>query len=69
MALAVPAMDSSRARSELGWTPERTSLEALSELLEGIRQGAGLDTPPLEPGNAGPLRLRELMSGLGARRG
>ena len=69
MGLAVPMMDASRARAELGWSPTRSSLEALSQLLEGMRQGAGMDTPPLEPGSAGPLRLRELLSGVGARRG
>lgn len=69
MALAVPVMDASRARRVLDWLPTRSSLEALSELLEGMRHGAGLDTPPLEPGAAGPLRLRELLSGVGARRG
>ena len=69
MALAVPVMDTSRAREELQWTPTHLSVDALSELLAGIRQGAGFETPPLQPGNAGPLRLRELLSGIGARRG
>lgn len=50
MALAVPLMDSSRARRELGWTATRSSREALLELLDGIRGGAGADTPPLAPG-------------------
>jgi nucleoside-diphosphate-sugar epimerase len=67
MALAVPVMDTTRARTDLGWRPERTSTEALLELLDGIRAGAGLDTPPLEPGGAGPLRAREFGSGVGAR--
>jgi UDP-glucose 4-epimerase len=67
MALAVPVMDLTRARTELGWRPEHTSTEALLELLEGIREGAGADTPPLEPGGAGPLRVREFASGVGAR--
>jgi nucleoside-diphosphate-sugar epimerase len=67
MGLGVPVMDVSRARTELGWLPERTSSEALLDLLEGIREGAGLDTPPLEPGGAGPLRAREFASGVGAR--
>jgi UDP-glucose 4-epimerase len=39
------------------------------ELLEGMSEGSGLDTPPLEPGGAGPLRVRELLSGVGARTG
>ena len=69
MALAVPVMDTSRARTELRWAPAHSSVDALSQLLAGMREGAGLATPPLEPGDAGPLRLRELLSGIGARRG
>jgi hypothetical protein len=34
-----------------------------------MREGAGLDTPPLEAGGAGPLRARELLSGVGGRTG
>jgi UDP-glucose 4-epimerase len=60
-------MDTTRARTELGWEPNWTSTGALLDLLEGIREGAGLDTPPLEPGGAGPLRAREFASGVGAR--
>jgi hypothetical protein len=67
MALAVPVMNTERARTELGWRPERSSTDALLELLDGIREGAGLDTPPLEPGGAGPLRAREFAGGVGAR--
>ncbi len=67
MALAVPVMDTTRARTELGWAPRRTSSQALLDLIEGIHDGAGLDTPPLEPGGAGPLRAREFASGVGAR--
>jgi UDP-glucose 4-epimerase len=66
MGLGVPVMDVSRARAELGWQPQRTSSEALLDLLEGMRDGAGLETPPLEPGSAGPLRAREFASGVGA---
>ena len=69
MALAVPVMDTTRARTELGWRPERTSADALLDLLKGMREGAGLDTPPLEPGGAGPLRVREFASGVGERLG
>ena len=67
MALAIPVMDTTRARTELGWQPRRTSTEALLDLLEGMREGAGLDTPPLEPGGTGPLRVREFTTGVGAR--
>jgi UDP-glucose 4-epimerase len=67
MALSVPIMDGTRAREELGWRPRHTSVEALRELLEGIHDGAGIDTPPLAPGTGGPLRIRELLSGVGSR--
>ena len=69
LALGVPIMDIRRAREELGWTPAHTSEEALMELLEGIRDGAGLETPPLAPSTSGPLRIRELLSGIGRRTG
>jgi UDP-glucose 4-epimerase len=69
MGLAVPVMDSSRAHAELGWQPRHSAVEALNDLMTGMREGAGLDTPPLEPGGAGPLRARELLSGVGARTG
>jgi len=69
IALGVPVMDVSRAREELGWRPEHSATEALLDLMGGLRDGAGMDTPPLEPGNAGPLRAREFLSGVGARTG
>jgi UDP-glucose 4-epimerase len=67
IALGVPLMDTTRAREELGWTPKRTAGEALLELIDGMRRGEGLDTAPLEPGGAGPLRVREFLTGVGAR--
>jgi nucleoside-diphosphate-sugar epimerase len=69
MALQCPLMDVTRAREQLGWQPRRSSTDALRDLLAGLREGAGLETPPLEPGGAGPLRARELLSGVGARTG
>jgi nucleoside-diphosphate-sugar epimerase len=67
MALAVPLMDTALARTELGWKPKRTSVEALLELLEGMRRGAGGQTPPLDPDAGGPLRADELRTGVGGR--
>jgi len=49
MALQTPLLDTTRARAELGWSPQRTSSEALLELLQGFHDGAGLPTPPLAP--------------------
>ena len=67
MGLAVPVMDIRRAREELGWRPRNTAEQALHELLAGMREPAGLDTPPLEPRAGGVLRAREFLTGLGGR--
>ena len=40
---------------------------ALRELLDGMRESAGADTPPLRPDAGGPLRVRELLTGVGRR--
>jgi UDP-glucose 4-epimerase len=69
MGLGVPLMDCTRAREELGWAPEHSAADALLDLLAGMREGAGLETPPLEGGGAGPLRAREFLSGVGGRTG
>jgi len=66
LALGVPLMDVTRAHEELGWEPRRTSGEALVDLLDGIRDGAGLATPPLDPATSGPGRVRELLGRVGA---
>jgi nucleoside-diphosphate-sugar epimerase len=67
LALGVPLMDVSRARRELGWEPRASSLDALGELLVGIRDGSGGDTPPLDPDAGGPLRAGEFATGVGRR--
>jgi len=67
MALAVPIMDTTRAREELGWEPAHTSAEALIELIEGMNEGEGAATPPLDPDAGGPGRLGEIKTGIGAR--
>jgi nucleoside-diphosphate-sugar epimerase len=67
MGMSVPVMDTRRIREELGWTPRHRADAALLELLEGMRAGAGAPTPPLDPDSGGPLRLRELLTGVGGR--
>src|SRR3954451_79999 len=66
LGLGVPIMDTTRIRTELGWAPSRTSGEALRDLLDGLRDSAGLPTPPLSPATSGPLRMREVLTGLGS---
>ncbi|WP_243711469.1 NAD-dependent epimerase/dehydratase family protein [Actinomadura sp. KC216] len=67
LALRVPLMDTSRAREQLGWTPRHTAREAITEFLDGLRTGAGRDTPPLSPGTGGPARAREFVTGIGRK--
>lgn len=63
----VPIMDTQKARRELGWTPRYSADEALLDILEGLRTGTGLDTPPLSPKTGGPFRIREFLTGVGGR--
>jgi nucleoside-diphosphate-sugar epimerase len=64
--LHLPMMDSTRARTELGWTPRHSATDAVSELLEGMRDMAGEDTPPLAPKVPGG-RAHELGTGAGKK--
>ncbi|AJP05241.1 MULTISPECIES: SDR family oxidoreductase [Streptomyces] len=45
--LRLPLMDWSRARTELGWRPERTATEVLREFFQGLQEGAGAQTVPM----------------------
>ena len=65
MGLNVPVMDTARARTELGWTPRHTAAEAFLDVFDGLREGAGYATPPLDPNAGGRLRVRELVTGVG----
>jgi nucleoside-diphosphate-sugar epimerase len=67
MGMAVPVLSTRRIREELGWAPRRRADDALLELLDGVRANAGLPTPPLDPRAGGPLRVRELRTGVGGR--
>jgi UDP-glucose 4-epimerase len=67
MALGVPLMSTERARDTLGWTPRHSSLEAITELMQGMREAADAPTPPLAAGTSGPGRIRELLTGIGKR--
>jgi nucleoside-diphosphate-sugar epimerase len=69
MGMLSPIMDITRAREHLGWKPLFSSEATLRELLEGLRDGAGMQTPPLDPAASGPLRAREFMTGVGAAEG
>ncbi|WP_247827239.1 NAD-dependent epimerase/dehydratase family protein [Arthrobacter antioxidans] len=50
MAAGSPVMDTTRARTELGWEPRHSSRDALAEVLAGLRRGAGRSgSPKLHP--------------------
>lgn len=69
LALSLPIMDTRRARQELGWEPTRSSLEALDEVIDGMREGAGGETPPLDPDAGGRFRSGEIATGVGGTGG
>lgn len=52
MGLGTPIMSTQRARDELGWAPRTTSIDAVTQLLEGIASDSGVATPRLEPSQA-----------------
>lgn len=64
--LRLPIMDVGRARTELGWQPRHSAREAIEEFLIGLRQGAGLPTPPLVSSVPGG-RAHELRTGAGQK--
>jgi nucleoside-diphosphate-sugar epimerase len=49
LGLAVPVLDSTRVRRELGWRENRDAASTLREWLTGVSEGAGGPTPPLRP--------------------
>jgi UDP-glucose 4-epimerase len=67
MALAVPLLDSARARTELGWGPRHGATAALAELIEAMRRGVDYQTPPLARATSGPARVREILTAVGGR--
>ena len=47
--LNVPLMDTQRIRRELGWEPRYDAADAINDILDGFREGTGLETAPLTP--------------------
>ncbi len=63
LALGAPVLDTTRARTELGWEPRRTAPDTLREWFRGLHEGAGFPTDPLEAGRL----VEELTTGVGSR--
>ncbi len=49
LAFAVPLLDTTRARTELGWEPQIDAREALREVIEGMALSASAASPVLRP--------------------
>lgn len=64
LVLGLPLLDTTRIRSELGWQPRVSSVDALREVISGMREGAGGGTPPLTPDSPSG-RLDEMATGVG----
>ncbi|MEJ7708061.1 MAG: NAD-dependent epimerase/dehydratase family protein [Nocardioidaceae bacterium] len=65
--LAVPMMSNDKAKAEWGWSPQVSAADAVQAFFEGARAGDGYPTPPLNPATSGPLRFREVVTGVGTR--
>lgn len=64
LVLSLPLLDTTRIRTDLGWEPEVSSVDAMREVLEGMVAGAGGRTPTLAGDSVGG-RLEEVATGVG----
>lgn len=67
LARFAPVLDATRAKQELGWAPRKRAEEVLVEVLEGVAEGRGGPTPPLQADDVDSRVLELLTSGQGAR--
>jgi nucleoside-diphosphate-sugar epimerase len=59
-----PLMDTTRARTVLGWEPTHDAGEALVATVDAMAQGRGGDAPVMRPRATGAERLGEVVRGL-----
>ena len=65
--MALPTLDTGRAKTLLGWSPRVSAADAIGELVAGVREGAGGSTPPLDADLGGRGRAAEFATGVGSR--
>jgi UDP-glucose 4-epimerase len=63
---ALPLLDTTRIRTELGWSPRYTAHEAMRSMLEGMVDHAGGETPTLAKDSVS-TRMEEVATGVGER--
>ena len=61
MATQTPLMDTTRARTELAWSPVHDTREVLRSTVQAMGAGQGGDTPVLRPRGLGLSRLNEVL--------
>jgi UDP-glucose 4-epimerase len=49
MGLALPLLETTRARTDLGWEPEHDAVATLRELIDAMAHGDGTSSPALRP--------------------
>jgi len=59
-----PLLDTTRARTELGWTPQYDAAQALLETIDAMSAGRGGSSPVLRPRSQGGHRLLEVVRAL-----
>jgi len=57
-------MDTSRARTELNWTPVHDAAQTVREVVTAMSRGQGFDTPVLRPRATGLARWYEAARGV-----
>lgn len=67
LAIDSPLLDTTRARTVLGWEPQHAADSALAEFVEAVGRSQGMPTPPLDPASSGPARVSEIATGVGER--
>jgi hypothetical protein len=68
LAASSPLLDSTRARTELGWVPEVDARDALQEVVSGLREQAWSDSPALRRRTVPRSVARALTAGAVSRR-
>ena len=64
LAFAVPLLDCSRARTELGWAPKWSAPDALADFLDGVAHQGHTDSAPLRQRSMLDLIRRDVTDGL-----
>ncbi|MDX6301043.1 MAG: hypothetical protein QOF53_2257 [Nocardioidaceae bacterium] len=63
MGFALPLLDTSRARDELGWEPTKDALSVLDETVSGMREAASDRSPVLRPRSVPEQLVRAVRRG------